>query len=273
MHANAATTHSDYLLSYDKELHNVMSQRTITGDAAFLSPHLRSDMRLLDCGAGPGTITLGLAEAVAPGEVVGIDISSVQIERASSLAAERGVTNVRFEEGDILALPFEDASFDVAFAHTVLMHLRDPVAALREMRRVVRPGGIVAARDHGFYLAEPRTPELEQFVEMMTAVRRSTVGRPTPGMGFSHRGMLLEAGLTRVEGFADVDADGTTERLRANAAIVQSVVASEGVRRVAAGLGYDDVTQDRILAGRNTWAERPDAMVAVVWSAAIGWVA
>ena len=74
-------------------------------------------MRLLDCGAGPGAITYGLAEAVAPSEVVGIVLSQAQVDRARDLANEFGVTNVRFEAGSVYELPFPDASFDVTFAH------------------------------------------------------------------------------------------------------------------------------------------------------------
>ena len=103
-------------------------------------PHLRPGMRLLDCGCGPGSITVGLAEAVAPGEVIGLDLQPSQIERARLLAAERAISNVRFEVGDVSRLPFPDASFDAAFAHTLLLHLRDRVGALREIRRVLEAG-------------------------------------------------------------------------------------------------------------------------------------
>jgi ubiquinone/menaquinone biosynthesis C-methylase UbiE len=78
-------------------------------------------MALLDCGCGVGSITLGLAAAVAPGEVVGVDLQPAQLERARALAAERGATNVRFEAADVYALPFSDASFDAVFAHTLLL--------------------------------------------------------------------------------------------------------------------------------------------------------
>ena len=71
-------------------------------------------MRLLDVGCGPGSITLGLAEAVAPGEVVGVDLQPAQVEQARALAAERGVANVRFEVASAYALPFPDAAFDAA---------------------------------------------------------------------------------------------------------------------------------------------------------------
>ena len=69
-------------------------------------------MSLLDCGSGPGTNTVRLAETVALGEVAGIDIERSQIELAKVHAAERGVSNIRSEVADAYDLPFSDASFD-----------------------------------------------------------------------------------------------------------------------------------------------------------------
>jgi ubiquinone/menaquinone biosynthesis C-methylase UbiE len=120
-----------------------LALRTAAKEGAFFLPYLRPGMRLLDLGCGPGSITLGLAEKVAPGEVVGVDLQPSQVAQAQELSAARGVKNVRFEIADVYRLPFPDASFDAVFAHVVLMHLREPVRALMEMRRVLRPGGIV----------------------------------------------------------------------------------------------------------------------------------
>ena len=124
-----------------------MTTRTAAQQAAFFLPHLLPGMQLLDVGCGPGTITVGLAKEVAPGDVVGTDLQPTQVEQARAVAAERGIANVRFEVGDAYRLPFPDRSFDAVFAHAVLMHLREPVRALAEMWRVLRPGGIVGVRD------------------------------------------------------------------------------------------------------------------------------
>src|SRR6185503_13988946 len=120
------------------------AQRTADEAAAFLLPQLRAGMRLLDVGCGPGSITRGLAERVTPGEVVGVDLSADTLEAARRDAAARGLDNLRYEEGSVYALPFPDASFDVAYAHQVLQHLRERDAALREILRVLRPGGLLA---------------------------------------------------------------------------------------------------------------------------------
>jgi ubiquinone/menaquinone biosynthesis C-methylase UbiE len=77
-------------------------------------------MRGLDLGCGPGSITLGLAEAVAPGEMVGVDVQPSQVAQAQALSAARGVMNVRFEVADVYRLPFPDGSFDAVSAHAGL---------------------------------------------------------------------------------------------------------------------------------------------------------
>src|SRR5262245_36429606 len=107
-----------------------LAARTASKDAAFLMPHLRSGMQLLDVGCGPGSITLGRGEVGAPGQVVGIDIQPALVEEARARAAAREVATARFEVADIYRLPFPDSSFDAVFANGVLMHLREPRRAL-----------------------------------------------------------------------------------------------------------------------------------------------
>jgi SAM-dependent methyltransferase len=86
----------------------VMAQRSAQEAAGFLLPHLAAGMQLIDCGCGPGSITLGLAEVVAPGEVIGVDVSEAALQAARVLAGEHGVANVRFERASVLKLPFPD---------------------------------------------------------------------------------------------------------------------------------------------------------------------
>lgn len=121
--------------------------RTAANSAAYLLPSLQPGMDVLDVGCGPGTITVDLATLVPGGRVIGVDTSPEVLAKAAELAVARGVDNVELEEADVAALPYSDSSFDVVHAHQVLQHLLDPVAALREMRRVLRPGGVLAVRD------------------------------------------------------------------------------------------------------------------------------
>lgn len=119
-----------YSLGYSPGEQGRLGRRTAADRAAFFLPHLRPGMRLLDAGCGPGSITVGLVAAVAPGEVVGVDLEPRQIAAARALAHERQALGVRFAVADVYRLPFPDASFDAAFAYTVLFHLREPVRAL-----------------------------------------------------------------------------------------------------------------------------------------------
>ncbi len=105
-------------------------------------------MNLVDCGCGTGSITVGLAEAIAPGEVTGIEISASDVDLARERVKISGHTNLRFEVADVYELPLPDESVDAAFFHAILDHLDNPVKALREAHRVLKPGGVVGAREH-----------------------------------------------------------------------------------------------------------------------------
>jgi ubiquinone/menaquinone biosynthesis C-methylase UbiE len=195
-----------------------IAQRTALRDAEFLLPYLKPGMRILDVGCGPGSITIGLAGVVAPGEVVGVDIQPEMVERATAAAAEAGVENVRFEAGDCYKLPFPDASFDVCYANSVLQHRREPVAALKEMRRVLRPGGVAGVRDLTDMIYAPRVPLLDEAIDLVYRTRRHNGGNPEAGL--YHRRDLLAAGFARTQAAASVDAYGTLEETRRSLATV-----------------------------------------------------
>jgi ubiquinone/menaquinone biosynthesis C-methylase UbiE len=104
-------------------------------------------MRLLDCGCGPGSITVDLAHAVAPGEAIGIDLREDALAQGRALARAREIANVTFETASVYQLPYADSSFDAAFACAVLQHLATTLAALKEMRRVLKPKGVIGIVD------------------------------------------------------------------------------------------------------------------------------
>jgi SAM-dependent methyltransferase len=139
------------------------SNRTVENSAAYLIPHLAPGLSILDVGCGPGTITVDLAARVAPGKVIGVDVAEDAIAAAKKLE-----TDIEFRVDDAYNLDAADESFDIVHAHQVLQHLTDPVAALREWRRVVKPGGIVAARD-SIYSSKnwyPKDPMLDRWLEL-----------------------------------------------------------------------------------------------------------
>ena len=179
----AGTTHR-YTHGHGAAVLASHSRRTAQDSAGYLLPHLRRGMDLLDVGCGPASVTADLAELVAPGRVVGLDASPAVLDIARDLLAERGLRDrVELMEGDVFALPFDDDTFDVVHAHQLLQHLDDPVAALAEMRRVVRPGGSVAAG-------------MDSWLEVYMATARANGGEPDAGS------RLLA--WSRAAGFRDV---------------------------------------------------------------------
>ena len=148
--------------------------RTAHNSAEFLLAHLTPEMSLLDVGCGPGTVTLDLANWVREGRVTGIDLSADVIALAQQAQRSGAVNNVTFEIGDVYNLTYDDETFDVVYAHQVLQHLSDPVAALRQMRRVVRTGAIVAVResDFGGFTWSPDDPRLDRWMEIYQALTR-----------------------------------------------------------------------------------------------------
>src|SRR5580658_7753171 len=94
--------------------------RTAENSSAYLLPHLHPGMSVLDVGCGPGTITADLARLVDPGQVVGLDAAADVVAQAADSAARTGAPNLRFEVGDLFALPYGDATFDAVHAHQVL---------------------------------------------------------------------------------------------------------------------------------------------------------
>ena len=172
--------------------------RTAENSAGYLLPRLRPGMSLLDIGCGPGTITIDLARLVAPGQVIGLDASSDVVSRARQDAAGCGLPALRFEVGDLFALDYDDASFDVVHAHQVLQHLDDPVAALVELRRVLRPGGTLAVRDgdYGAFRWAPEDPRLVRWLALYLAVTKRN-GHDAL-IGPSLLGLAQRAGFTQV---------------------------------------------------------------------------
>ena len=156
--------------------------RTAENSAGFLLPHLTPGMSLLDVGCGPGNITADLAGRLGEGRVVGIDLSRDVIEMAAQFTTETHPT-LSFEVADVYALDFSEGSFDVVYAHQVLQHLSKPVEALREMRRVLKPGGTLAVRDadYGTFVWSPDEPLLDRWLELYHEITRANHAEANAG--------------------------------------------------------------------------------------------
>jgi len=174
--------------------------RTIDNSAAYLAPHLVPGSTLLDVGCGPGTITVEFADRLAPGRVVGLDASAEVI----SIASQTQRPGLEFVVGNAYALPYDDATFDIVHAHQTLQHVADPVRMLREMRRVTRPGGVVAARDvdYGGTFWHPHLPGLDEWLDLYSRVHRSNGGEPDAGRRL--KSWAMEAGFDDVQATASI---------------------------------------------------------------------
>lgn len=147
-----------YTPGHSQNATDFMAKRSLGSHGGFFAPHLAGGLSVLDCGCGPGSITLGIAATCAPGKVVGIDFGASQIEHACAAAKGCRLDNVEFRTADCYALPFAEASFDRVFSHALMEHLSEPAKAISEIRRVLKPGGIVGVCSPdwgGFVLAPP----------------------------------------------------------------------------------------------------------------------
>lgn len=167
-----------YLHGHHESVLRAHGWRTAANSAAYLLPHLRPDMTVLDVGAGPGTITSDFAALVDRVVATEIDEATLDNTRAGVSAV-----NVEFAVADVHHLDFADDSFDIVHAHQVLQHVADPVQALREMRRACRPDGLIAVRDvdYSAITVYPWTPELTQWLDLYRTLARADGGEPDAG--------------------------------------------------------------------------------------------
>ncbi|MFD1713988.1 methyltransferase domain-containing protein [Amnibacterium flavum] len=234
------------------------SWRTVENSAHYLIHHLHGGFDILDVGSGPGTISVDLADRVAPGRVVGVDAAESVVRGARELAESRGLRNVRFVTGDAYDLPFQDDTFDIAHAHQVLQHLEDPIAVLREMARVVKPGGIVAARDvdYGGSIWYPASDGLAEWKDLYDRVARAGGGEPDAGrrlLAWAH-----EAGFAEVVATGSIWAFSSDEdRAWWGGLWADRVIESDFAARAIA-IGATQADLQRIADAWRAWSANPD---------------
>jgi SAM-dependent methyltransferase len=247
----------------------LLRNRSAAEYADFVLPSIGADDRVVDVGCGPGSITLGLAGVA--GHVTGIDVEDAEFADARAYAADHGIGNVEFLEGSIYGLPFPDASADVCTLFAMLETLDDPLAGLAEVRRVVKPGGLVGASSieyGGLILHGHDVPLLRRFYELRLQLWDAQ------GDVHYYRGRELR-GLLKAAGFVDIEAGirtlsyGTDERVR-----------MFGLGRAAdcRDEWYVDGLAEHGLADRDEidsleqawirWADAPDSFAAFAWGRA-----
>ena len=252
---------TSYLHGHHESVLRSHRSRTAENSAGYLLPHLEPDQRLLDVGSGPGTITCDLAERV--GEVVALEVDEHALALTRDEVERRRVRNVTGRVGDVQRLPFPDASFDVVHAHMVLQHVHHPVQALREMARVTRPGGLVAARDsdYGMFAWTPASPELDEWLQLYHRLARDAGGEPDAGRYYPE--WAARAGLRDVSFSASTWCYSTAEdRHWWGESWATRVIASTFAHRAQA-LGILDADLRRLADAWRSWSVAPHGLFLV----------
>ena len=118
------------------------------GKRGLLRAGLRPGMRVADFGCGVGAMTRNLAAMVGPdGHATGIDLHQSQLSEAANVCGGCGLSNVSFWKADACDTKLPENMFDLVYCRFLLIHVPDPVACLREMKRVLKPGGLIFAED------------------------------------------------------------------------------------------------------------------------------
>ena len=260
-----------YAGGYSSVLLQGLSRRSVARQGAFFLPHVCPGMHLLDCGCGPGAMTVEFAKAVAPGDVVGIDIAASQVAMGRAHAQHEGVANVQFAVGNLYALPFPDGAFDAVFVHAVLYHLHDPRAALAEVYRVLKPGGMVGVRDadHGGNVHSPFPPTLAQAWELIDHVFQYHGANLC--MGRTQRALLRDAGFKRVEASASYDYYGTAEATQTFSAYFIEFLGHQHTEEIIAQGWADRAALEAMCVALKAWGAHPDAFFARARCEAVGW--
>jgi SAM-dependent methyltransferase len=236
-----------------------------SGRARFYIPYLKPGMSVLDVGCGPGSITIELAKAVSPGTVLGIDIDPPAVEKARTSAADAGVSNISFEVEDAAALPFADDSFDAACAASTFQWLKRPDRVAREVLRVLRPGGILVARD--------RAADGDLFDNLNPTLRRAIrlYERLSRHRGLNHQFGKRLHGLLRRAGFVDVETQASYDPGGRNPSYFMSPFIDPTHSAAIVRLGWADPEDlPEFVAAWKSWSEDPNSVMYIAWCQAVG---
>lgn len=156
---------------------------------------------VLDLGCGSGSMSRMMAAAFPEAQVTGIDLRATYLDFAKARADQETLPNLNFRQADIFDLPYPDASVDVVWTKYVLQWLKEPEAALAEIRRVLRPGGRIVSADFADFVVEhhPVEPSFDR------DVRQVMPGFVNVGMGRQVAPLLLKLGFQDVEARIETD--------------------------------------------------------------------
>lgn len=246
----------NYIHGHTSAVVSAHARRTAKGFTPYVIPHIKPHHKVLDVGCGPGTISADLAELVPSGGVTCLDASSDVLETAQGAFRGRGLANGDFVVGDVTALPFPDESFDVVHAHQVVIHLGDPEAGMLEMRRVLKPGGVLACKDMivPSMSYSPVLPGMDAWRTALAATMRGAGA--DPDMGARLKGLALKAGFAAASVTCSVGAWCFWKPEDVSwwgASVSERLAEKEGLRRKVAEAGV--LSDEEMMEGARAWAE------------------
>ncbi|EGW33711.1 uncharacterized protein SPAPADRAFT_59079 [Spathaspora passalidarum NRRL Y-27907] len=190
-----------YANGYNKSISAIHALRTVESNVSYVLDVLKPNFKVLDVGSGPGTITVdfGANYLTEGGSIIGVEPTPEILEDAEAYKKKyseehgKNLDNVSFQKGSIYKLPFEDNSFDLVHAHQVFLHLQDPVAGLKELKRVAKQGGFVCVKD-GDIESTLIYPEEYEKLRDIYVLKAKNSGYTDPRAGRKLRGRAIEAG-------------------------------------------------------------------------------
>jgi ubiquinone/menaquinone biosynthesis C-methylase UbiE len=247
----------------------LLATRNASDYADFLLPYLTPDARVLDVGCGNGTITVGLAERA--GHVVAVDADE-DFADAQRHVRDHGLQNVEFHRGSLYALELPADSFDACLAHSMLETLAHPLDGLTEIKRTLKPGGIVAVacvEYGGLILAGPGEELLRRFYSVREQLWQ--LDNVAPYRGRRLRGLLERAGFEEIIASSWFFSYGTPAAVE-GFGIARAEECGDGWFSTGAqerGLATDGEL-DEMRSGWIEWSKSPDAYLAFAWCRAVG---
>lgn len=252
-----------YLPGYGVHVQS-LAKRTASTHARFVLPLLKRKMRILDCGCGPGSITATLsATAGCDLEIFAVDFETRQIIKAKETARSLGTAMPRFAVADVLNLPFADCQFDLIFAHTLLLHLRDPIRALQEMKRTLKANGVVAVReeDQGTTIVEPMTNLMRKSRELYLDIWKNRGGNPY--LARRYKSILKTSGFDDIQISASATVKSRPAELELKATVFCSYLTNPSFIEEAQQVAGVSESEIRAMASDwMEWARRDDALFA-----------